>query len=384
MRMGKFTQTAWQRSVRRQLRTKREEVAAEPSPWTDCSVLGADRGTKFLWADACISGTDAKTGFYAVLHAAGSLAAKGCAAAGASVRVLLPEWAEESLLRDIAGEAERACEKFRMQITAFQGEVTCMAAQPMVSVCAAGTVPADSNACAAANSGAAGAGTEPAGRAADRNGKPAAEAQEKEKDLLLCGYAGLEGTLRLLAEARADLAQRFTGAFLDQAASLENELVAPEQLLAAWRVQQAADGSPVPVTARQIGSGGILAALWELSEQEKLGFEIDMRSIALKQETVEFCEACRLNPYQMTSAGSFLLLTDRAEEVLGALAEAGAHGVRLGTARRQNARVIRNGEETRYLDRPAPDEFLRWQAERDEIRISRGKVMQTDAQYRTP
>lgn len=337
MRMGKLTQTAWQRSVRRQLRTKREEVAAEPSPWTDCSVLGADRGTKFLWADACISGTDAKTGFYAVLHAAGSLAAKGCAAAGASVRVLLPEWAEEGLLRDIAGEAERACEKFRMQITAFQGEVTCMAAQPVVSVCAAGTVLADSNACVVG---------------------------AQEKDLLLCGCAGLEGTLRLLAEARADLAQRFTGAFLDQAASLEKELVAPEQLLAAWRVQQVADGSPVSVTARQIGSGGILAALWELSEQEKLGFEIDMRSIALKQETVEFCEACRLNPYQMTSAGSFLLLTDRAEEVLGALADAGVRGVRLGTARRQNARVIRNGEETRYLDRPAPDEFLRWQAER--------------------
>ena len=117
---------------------------------------------------------------------------------------------------------------------------------------------------------------------------------------------------------------------------------------------------------RQIGSGGILAALWELFEQEQTGFEIDMHRIALKQETVEICEFFRLNPYQMTSAGSFLILTERADEVLAVLEDAGAHAVRLGTAGKQNARVIRNGEETRYLDRPAPDELLRWQTERRE------------------
>ena len=60
---------------------------------------------------------------------------------------------------------------------------------------------------------------------------------------------------------------------------------------------------------RQIGSGGILASLWELAETVRTGFEIEMPQINLKQETVEICEFYRLNPYLMTSAGSYLILT---------------------------------------------------------------------------
>ena len=337
MRTGKLTQTAWQRSVRRQLRTKRDEVVSVPSPYENCSGIRTENGAEFMWADACAAGNGAKTGFYAVLHAAGNLAAKGAGAAGVSIRVMLPEGAEEDLLRDIAGEAERACARMNIQITAFQGEVAMAAAQPIIYACAAGV----------------------------RENIPCRDAEQQTAEsgsgteLLMCGYAGLEGTLRILSESRADLSTRFTDTFLDEAERLEDELVTPEQVLRVF----AADGN---AAVRQIGSGGILAALWELCEQKEAGFEIDMHRIALKQETVEICEFYRLNPYQMTSVGSFLILTEHADEVLAALEKAGARAVRLGTAGKQNARVIRNGEETRYLDRPAPDELLRWQTERRE------------------
>ena len=337
MRTGKLTQTAWQRSVRRQLRTKRDEVVSVPSPYENCSGIRTENGAEFMWADACAAGNGAKAGFYAVLHAAGNLAAKGAGAAGVSIRVMLPEGAEEDLLRDIAGEAERACAGMNIQITAFQGEVTMAEAQPVIYACAAGV----------------------------RENIPGRDAEQQTAEsgsgaeLLMCGYAGLEGTLRILSESRTDLSTRFTDTFLDEAERLEDELVTPGQVLRVF----AADGN---AAVRQIGSGGILAALWELFEQEQAGFEIDMHRIALKQETVEICEFFRLNPYQMTSAGSFLILTERADEVLAVLEDAGAHAVRLGTAGKQNARVIRNGEETRYLDRPAPDELLRWQTERRE------------------
>ena len=53
-----------------------------------------------------------------------------------------------------------------------------------------------------------------------------------------------------------------------------------------------------------------------MAEEEKIGFEIAMGSISLKQETVEICEYYRLNPYQLTSAGSYLILTDEADQVI--------------------------------------------------------------------
>ena len=337
MRTGKLTQTAWRRSVRRQLRTKREEVISVPSPYENCSGIRTENGVELMWADACAAGNGAKTGFYAMIHAAGDLAAKGAGAAGVSVRVMLPEGAEEDLLRDIAGEAERACARMNIQITAFQGEVTMAAAQPLIYACTAGVK--ENTPC--------------------RDPEQQTAESGSGAELLMCGYAGLEGTLRILSESRADLSTRFTDTFLDEAERLEDELVTPEQVLRVFD----ADGN---AAVRQIGSGGILAALWELCEQEQTGFEIDMHHIALKQETVEICEFYRLNPYQMTSAGSFLILTEHADEVLAVLENAGAHAVRLGTAGKQNARVIRNGEEIRYLDRPAPDELLRWQTERRE------------------
>ena len=177
------------------------------------------------------------------------------------------------------------------------------------------------------------------------------------REIVQCGYAGLEGTLRILGESREDLEERFVSTFLDQAEALTGAMVRPEQLLNVF-------GSDSMAVVRQIGSGGILAALWELSETAHTGFEIDMPQIALKQETVEICEFYRLNPYLMTSAGSYLILTSEAEAVVRVLEDAGVSAVRLGAARDQNARVIRNGEEIRYLDRPAPDELERWRAER--------------------
>lgn len=70
-----------------------------------------------------------------------------------------------------------------------------------------------------------------------------------------------------------------------------------------------------------------MAALWEMAEEEKIGFEIAMGSISLKQETVEICEYYRLNPYQLTSAGSYLILTDEADQVIEVLEKAGARAV---------------------------------------------------------
>ena len=88
--------------------------------------------------------------------------------------------------------------------------------------------------------------------------------------------------------------------------------------------------------------------------------EIDLKKILIRQETVEVCEYYQLNPYQMTSAGCILFLTDHAEKLIEILEESGARAERLGVTTAGNARVITSGEEQRYLERPAPDEWMRF------------------------
>lgn len=333
MRNGRITQTAWRRSVRKHLKTGEKDIVWGPSPWETCSALRTEQERKAAWSDAVVSDDSAAAGYYAVYRAAGDLAAKGIRAEAVSIRVLFPERTDESRLDELAGNVEQACRELDIQVTSFDGTVTQAVRRMTVFA------------------GAAGCGTEKKKTVSDKHQSPG--------EILLCGYAGLEGMLRILENDPPELRERFVSDFLDRAAALKCEMIRPERIL------NLSDQTGVSVF--QIGQGGIFASLWELAQTENTGFEIPMSRIALKQETVEICEFYRLNPYQMTSCGSYLILTEQGDEIIAGFEETGTPCVRLGRALRQNAKVLVSGEERRYLDRPAADELQRWQDQRKEF-----------------
>ena len=110
---------------------------------------------------------------------------------------------------------------------------------------------------------------------------------------------------------------------------------------------------------QQITSGGILATLWEMAEASGVGMTVDLKQMSIRQETVEICEFYRLNPYQLTSAGSVLIFTDRGEELVQKYREMGIWATLLGRTTDDNARIIMSGEEKRFLDKPVADELLK-------------------------
>lgn len=347
MRLGKITQAAWNRSVRKPL--KKKQCTVGKMAWEQkCAELEQqiqrteqsqkteqdqkteqnqkiETGRMTVWSTASAGGKNANVGAYAVIKAAGELASQKVMAEGVSIHAILPEQMQEEDVKHLTDTAGELCKKMNLEICQIQVETSSFVTQMVVTATAVGK-------------------------------KKSTAIREQEmtvagQELLLCGYAGLEGTLRILDESEEELGTRFVPAFLEKAKLLREKLVLPDQILSVK--EQVSD-------IRQIGSGGILAALWELGEELQTGFDIDFSKIALKQETVEICEFYQLNPYLMTSAGSFLLVTGQSEEVIACLAEQGVSAVRLGCMKDQNARVIKNGEETRYLDRPAADELARW------------------------
>ena len=109
MRIGKITQTAWRRSVRKQLHTGGTDMLFTPSPWERCSGFRTEAGDGYVWADALAAGDDVRTGYYAVYHAAGELAARNVRARGAAVYVMLPQGSREEQLAGIAAGVDCAC-----------------------------------------------------------------------------------------------------------------------------------------------------------------------------------------------------------------------------------------------------------------------------------
>lgn len=338
MRTGKITQTAWNRAVRRQMHTEGEQPLIVPAPAEECSgfrIKPSEEKTAVLWSSACAEGGSPQTVWYAAVQAAGNLAAKGVMPSGISVRLFFPQETEEEVLEEAAAAARDACDAMKIQLMGLHGEVTSAVRRIVVSAEAAGSAPE----CGLTGSV-----------------KPGQE-------IVLCGYAGLEGMLRILEEKKEELSGRFLPSFLEQAAGLRKELVMPAQILSVCR-KESADGCALASAVRQIGSGGILAALWEMTEGSGQGIRVGMEAMTIRQETVEICEYYQVNPYQMTSAGSYLICTDHAEELMSVLEKVGARAGRLGIVRRENARVITSGEETRYLDRPASDSLMCWMQER--------------------
>ena len=84
---------------------------------------------------------------------------------------------------------------------------------------------------------------------------------------------------------------------------------------------------------------------------------MNMKAFSILQETVEVCEYFRLNPYQLSSVGSFLMVSEDAEGLAEQILAAGGKANVIGSLTDSHDKLIHNGEEIRYLDRPAPDEL---------------------------
>ena len=117
------------------------------------------------------------------------------------------------------------------------------------------------------------------------------------QDLIMAGYAGLDGACGIARARREELERRFCSAFLKQLAG------PTESSPAVW----AEEHLGADITAYEgLGEGGVLAALWNLSGVFNAGIEFDLRRIPIRQATVEICELYGLNPYRLRSGGGFV------------------------------------------------------------------------------
>lgn len=112
-------------------------------------------------------------------------------------------------------------------------------------------------------------------------------------------------------------------------------------------------------TMHDVSEGGVFAALWEMAEGAGVGLTIDMKKLPLRQETVEVCEFCNVNPYELRSGGSLIIASPEGTAVVEALAAEGIPAVIVGRFTDSNERLILNEDEVRYMDRPQRDEIYK-------------------------
>lgn len=269
---------------------------------------------------------------YGLLTEVNELAAQGVHTGSAEIRVEIPADMDKSRMHSIRNHIAKAMEKletedFQLEELHIAGEKCAALRVPQIVITVAGE-------------------TEQKERIAD-----ALLTARAGQDIVYAGWAGLEGMLRIIGEKEAELREKFTPAFIGQMKAYDSELCGLSKIAVA-------DAMGVSVI-RQVSRGGILASLWDLAKDTELGLNLDLKKIAVRQETIEVCEHFRLNPYQLASGGSFLMLTENGEALADALNQKGIQAAVIGQLTDSNDKVIHNGEDMRYIDRPAPDELMK-------------------------
>ena len=297
----------------------------QPSVEEMCYGITCKEDEQILVSSSVLYGDEKDLGVFALAQVVNDLATRGAKAMGASVHIMLPPYAYESRLKAMMEYIEQAGSAHAVQIMCAKAEVSPAIAKAIVHMNGVGIV--------------------------QKGTLLQSSMGSANQDIVLLKWIGLEGTFRAMREKEAELSKRFVPTFLSQIRQMESELFSADAIAVAKEHGASA--------MQQITSGGILATLWEMAEASDVGMEVELKQMAIRQETVEVCEFCHLNPYQLTSAGSVVIFTERGEELVERYEELGIQATLLGRTTADSARVILGGEEKRFLDRPAPDELLK-------------------------
>ncbi len=325
MRIGKISDSVLKRSILSQIKTKRPEVLSGAGIGEDCAIFAASDACACTVSQAPVPRGEDMAGV--LVRCANNLAASGARPTAVLLTLLLPEDAEEILLKHLMASAEETCGRLGMQIAGGHTAVSSHVDIPMACVTGWGIpvsgIPLQTT----------------------RGAQPG-------QDIILTKWIALEGTAILARQNRQRLTERYPLRMVEEAESFAHLLsVIPEAAVAAQSGIHA---------MHDASEGGILAALWEFSESSGVGLTIDLRKIPIRQETVEVCEFCGANPYTLASSGCLILAADHGECLVRNLEEQGIPAAVIGQITHSRDRLIYNAEEKRYLDKPAQDEIYKY------------------------
>lgn len=318
MRPGKISESVLKRSILKQIKTKREEIIVGAGVGTDCSFFTLKEKEGCLLSTTAIVIDRLEELRLKIKAAVNNVAAAGGEPIGILSSLILPDKILEAKLQAYTGEIERSCKEMNLQAAGGNTMISPAVNLPILNVSVFGKKEAYLH--------------------------KKFNQYEGGEEIILTKWIGLAGTSLLAEREEEKLKGRLPAYLLDAAKAMKEQvLVLPES--------QIAKRCEV-IGMHDVSRGGIFAALWELVEGKEAGLEVDLRKIPIRQETIEICELLEKNPYELYGAGALLIVTKRASFLLSELEKAGISASTIGHITKDCAKVLLNGEERRFLERP--------------------------------
>ena len=307
------------------------------------------------------------SGKLSVIEAVNGLWAQGAVPCGIETVILLPEGTMESELRRMEDQIAVAAMREGVSVLGGHTEVTSAVSRPVIIGSGIGTKNGlrdesrnglrDESGNESSNVSGNGLRNELRSELRKEYCLPTALAGFDGQVILMTSFAGLEGSAILGFEKEKELSRQFSASLVQTAKEAADHLSVRSAAEILWRLSGESGFCKNGIRMVNLSEGGFYAGLWKLAEKTHCGVDVDLKKVPILQETIEIANFFDIDPYWMESAGSLLaaIPAGKAEEVLTGLAESNIPAAVIGTLNDTNQKIIRNGDEMRFLDRPQAD-----------------------------
>ncbi|MBQ2800069.1 MAG: hydrogenase maturation factor [Lachnospiraceae bacterium] len=325
MKTGKVPVNILKRSIINEIKQKNKEVFKGAGVGADYALLRLKALEDIVVTTNIYEASNSLSAALAVYKAGNNMACSGAVLIAVTVSMTLPVEFQESELKAYMKAMDDAAEKLQVEIAGGDTRISENVQVPILTVTGIGRVSAENS----------------------MEERKVCAGQE----LVVSKWIGMEGALLIVNAKEEELQNRYPYAMLDRVMAMEHEMTV---------LLEAATAVKSEVSAmHDLSEGGILGGLWEFAGKHGVGLEIDIKKIPVKQEVIEICEYFELNPYALRSGGSLLMAVNNGSNLVWELNKLGIEASVIGRITDGNDRIIRNQEETRYLDLPQADEIYK-------------------------
>lgn len=358
MNYGKLTQDIFERTVHKTIQNNSilyKNHFSGTGLGADCAILPLNNDKKdalLVTGQALAYGNDQYSAVRAMIAALNHVAVMGGVSAdrtnSAEFIFMVPEKLREIKVRRMIEQAAIKAQEMGVLIASVQTQVLPMVNETVVTcnVCGARVSDSENDNISINNSHKTDTKSKDCG-IIGRNGNMS----DNVCDVVMTKWIGLEGT-SLIARANGEkLKERYPEDLVETAQGFDKYLSV---------LEEAATAEKSGICAMQVvREGGIFGALWELAEHNDVGLVIDLKSIPVRQETIEVCEYFDINPYELTGGGSLLITAPNGARIVEKLAHQGISSAVIGYTTFGNDRIIRQDGECRYLEPARNDEIFK-------------------------
>lgn len=324
MDIGKLPNPMLHKYVISQFDHRREEVIVGPKVGADCGIINLGKNLCVISTDP-ITAASRNTGYIGVHISCNDIATTGAECIGVTLTILATPDSNIDEIEEIVRDVNRAADELNIDVVGGHTEVTDAVTRTVLSITAIGKV------------------------SADKLIKPS---NAKIGDsIVMTKKAGMEGTAILAHDRYDSLRGHISSDRLSEAKDfLDYISVVPEGKIAA---SLGANGM------HDATEGGILGALWELSETMGKGIEIHSDDIPIAFVTKEICNYYEIDPLRLISSGTMLIVTSDANKLVETLEKAGIEASIIGEVIEEDKKYIIRDGERRILEPPGADHLMK-------------------------